>query len=317
MTPEIVLPPEVHRKVQGLGPRGQQWLADLPGVVEALASTWAIVIGASRGGGSGGYVADVRLADGTPAVLKVAIPDGLEGHPPFARELETLRAAAGRGYVRVLRADEAARAMLLERLGRPLSGLGLPVEAQVDAVAETLGRAWRQPPEALQLPTGAEQAAFLAGFIRRTWEELHEPCPRDVVDEAVRFASSRRAAFDPAAAVLIHADAHPDNILEDPDGPSGSFRLIDPEGLLSEPAHDLAICLRDWTGELLAGDPRSLGLEWCRRLGDRAGVPAGPIWEWAFIERVSTGLFLCRLGDPLGPGFLDVARQWAGGTSTR
>ena len=33
------------------------------------------------------------------------------------------------------------------------------------------------------------------------------------------------------------------------------------------------------------------------------------IWEWAFIERVSTGLFLMDLGDPLGVPFLAVAAQ--------
>ena len=114
--------------------------------------------------------------------------------------------------------------------------------------------------------------------------------------------------------MLIHGDAHPANVLEDPrdHGSPGAFKLIDPDGMLSEPAHDLAIPLRDWTDELLAGDDVvTTGLAWCARLGARAGAPARAIWEWAFVERVSTGLFLMQLGDPLGERFLHVADLWA------
>ena len=114
--------------------------------------------------------------------------------------------------------------------------------------------------------------------------------------------------------MLIHGDAHPANVLEDPNDP-GTYKLIDPDGMRSEPAHDLAIPLRDWTGELLAGDAVALGHAWCRRLANRAGVDPRPIWEWAFVERVSTGLFLLRLGDPLGARFLAVADQWTGAAS--
>ena len=110
--------------------------------------------------------------------------------------------------------------------------------------------------------------------------------------------------------MLIHGDAHPANVLEDPNEP-GRFKLIDPDGMRSEPAHDLAIPLRDWTTELLAGDPVALGLAWCARLGARAGVDPRAIWEWAFLERVSTGLFMLSLHDPAGATLLAVADQWS------
>jgi streptomycin 6-kinase len=198
--------------------------------------------------------------------------------------------------------------MLLERLGRPLSALGYSVERQIDVLAETLAQAWRPAPESMELRTGAEQAAFLAPFVRSRWERLDQPCPEPVIERAEAFARSRRDAFDPTTAVLVHGDAHADNVLEDG---RGGFKLIDPEGLRSERAHDLAMQLRDWTEELLAGaDPAATGLEWCRRLGERTGVDPQPIWEWAYLERVSSGLFLLELGDPSGVGFLRVAEQW-------
>ena len=122
---------------------------------------------------------------------------------------------------------------------------------------------------------------------------------------------ARESAFDASTAVLIHGDAHPANVLEDP-GVRGRFKLIDPDGMISEPAHDLAIPLRDWTDQLLLEpDSVAVGLRWCAQLGRVGGIDTDPIWEWAFLERVSTGLFLLRLGEAQGQRFLDVADRWS------
>ena len=184
------------------------------------------------------------------------------------------------------------------------------MEAQIDAIAPTLATAWRPVPAEEGLRTGAEQADWLSEFIPATWASQGRPGAPATIELAHRYARTRRDAFDPDTAVLIHGDAHPANVLEDPKRP-GAFKLIDPDGMQSEPAHDLAIPLRDWTDELLAGDPVALGHAWCARLAERTGVDPTAIWEWAFVERVSTGLFLLRLGDPVGARFLTVADQWA------
>ena len=98
--------------------------------------------------------------------------------------------------------------------------------------------------------------------------------------------------------MLIHGDAHARNPLLKPDPADGStgFRLIDPEELLSEPAHDLGVALRDGNEELLAGDTAAAATSRCRQAALLTGVDGEAIWQWAFIERVSTGLFLFRLG---------------------
>ena len=133
------------------------------------------------------------------------------------------------------------------------------------------------------------------------------------IEVACEYARSRRDAFDASTAVLIHGDAHPANVLEDlADGSPRTFKLVDPDGMRSEPAHDLAIPLRDWSDELLASDPVALGRAWCVRLADRTGTDPQAIWEWAFVERVSTGLFLIQLGDQLGARLLEVAAAWTG-----
>ena len=107
-----------------MGVEGERWLADLPHSIAALEDDWDIRVGEAISGGSGGYVAGTELRDGTPAIVKLAIPEGLEGQGEFAREVRTLQLGDGRGYVRVLRVDLDRRATLQERLGRPIAALG-------------------------------------------------------------------------------------------------------------------------------------------------------------------------------------------------
>ena len=160
------------------------------------------------------------------------------------------------------------------------------------------------------LRTGAAQARSLRESVRVDWERLGRPCAEATVARAEQCAFAREAAFDASTAVLIHGDAHPANVLEDPSAP-GRFKLIDPDGMISEPAHDLAIPLRDWTAELMVEpDSVAVGLRWCAQLGRAGGVGTEAIWEWAFLERVSTGLFLKRLGEPQGHHFLNIADRW-------
>jgi streptomycin 6-kinase len=308
----VGVPDAVRRKALALGDEGRRWLDDLGPIVAGLEADWKVRVGPAIVGGSGAFVANAVAADGTAAVLKVAMPDGLVGNSPFEEELQALLLGAGRGYVEVLRSDTTRRAMLQERLGRPLNSLGLPVEEQIDIIVATLRRGWHTLPDDAPLRTGADQARFLREFIHARSLALGRPCEPRTIQRAEEYTAAREASFDPSTAVLIHGDAHPANVLESrlDAGSPRTFKLIDPDGMRSEPAHDLAIPLRDWTDELLAGDAVALGLAWCARLGAQSGVPAQAIWEWAFVERVSTGLFLLQLGDPQGERLLRVADRW-------
>lgn len=299
------LPEAVLRKVRALGAAGAAWLDALPSVVDDLAREWLLEIGAVLPGGSGGLVVEVMRGD-TPAVLKVAIPDGLEGHGEFASELAALLAADPRGSVSVLAHDAARRAILLERLGARLESLGLSVEEQIDAIADTLALAWRVPERGLPVRSGADQARWLEDFVVTRWRALHEPCSAGTIERAVECARNRHAAVAAADRVLVHGDAHPANVLQAPSAPTG-FKLIDPSAMMSTADHDLGVTLRGWPNELLAGDAVTRLSAWCHRASDRTDVDVVAIWEWALLERVASGLFLLELGDALGPPMLAVA----------
>jgi streptomycin 6-kinase len=301
----VGLPDAVRSKAAELGAPGVRWLAELPAVIAELERRWALTVGPPFPGGSTAYVAPARTPTGADAVVKIGFPT-----PESEAEIRTLADADGRGYAQLLAADTARHAMLLEALGPSLRRLDLPPERQLELLCDTLLAAWRQP--SLQASVRPEKAERLARTVRDLWHELDRPCSAAVVDRALDFADRRARAFDPDRCVVLHGDPHPGNTLRTrtarPGNPSG-FVFVDPESFVDDPAYDLGVALRDWSPQLLAApDPVALARHYCRLLADRSGSTEGAIWEWGYLERVSTGLYITSLGaDELGRPFLDTA----------
>jgi len=310
----VAVPERLMTSIRALGPDGSRWLDDLPDILASLATDWSIAYGRPFDGGNAAYVIEAVTADGRPVIAKLALPAGVDGFAPFEQELETLRLAGGDPYAELIRHELSRRSLLLERLGPPLASLGWAPARQLAAVASTVARGWRPAP-ASRLPTGAAKAEWLADFVSRKWADLGRPCSQAAAEKAVSYAAERAAAFDSERAALIHGDAHASNVLlsSHAAGGSTSFRLIDPEGLISEPAHDLGVALRDRNEELLAGDTATMAAGRCRQAAHLTGVNGAAIWQWAFIERVSTGLFLLELGYHQEAGrYLAVADRLSG-----
>jgi streptomycin 6-kinase len=284
----VQVPALVASKARELGEPGLRWLDALPAHLAQATRRWSLTIGDPLPGGSAAYVVRVQAADGTPAVLKLALPDG-----GFAAQVAVLSAAGGRGYVRLLAHSDGA--LLLEELG---PALDLPVEAALDVLAPLLHTAWEVEADVPAVPKAARLAAFVHG--------LRHLGPDDVVARAVALAE-RRAA-DPGPPVVVHGDPHPGNVLARALARGGGYVFVDPEGFRTEAAYDVGVVLRDRCPELLAGDAPALLRRWCARMAAATGTDADAVWEWAFVERVSTGLYLRSLGAD-GSAFLDVAAQ--------
>ncbi|GLQ53812.1 aminoglycoside phosphotransferase family protein [Devosia nitrariae] len=306
MTGKVVIPVEVRQRAAAAGDVGRRWLDALPDLVVGLERDWGITVGDPFHGGSAGLVARATNAAGEAVVLKLGSP----AHDNFASEVAVLRIAAGRGYANLLNYDAPRRAMLLERLGPILHELGLPIARRIEIICETLRQAWPPAPDPAGLQSAAQKARHLAGLIAKWQQQLGEPCSGRVVAQAMAFATDRESAFDPARAVILHGDAHDHNALQTLDG--AGFKFVDPDPLFGERAYDIAISMRSWTDELLAGDPVRLGLDRCKQLADLTGEAPGAIWQWGFLERVSSGLFLLVLGRfDEGRRMLAVAETWA------
>ena len=302
------LPEAVRLKALALGEVGTNWIARLDQQVNDLKHQWHIETGKVLEGGSASLVLQATQRDGQPAILKISLPDTATD---LLHQAKVLQLANGQGYAKLLAHDQNVNAILVEKLGRSLAEQNLPVVDQIKIICATLKTAWVPISVDNGLMNGAEKAQSLAEFITQLWQELDSPCTQATIHKALSFAEERADAFAPANCVLGHGDAHAHNTLQDLQDET-AYRFIDPDGLFIEPAYDLAIPMREWGSELLTGDALRLGKERCALLSSLTNVDPDAIWQWGFIERVSTGLFLHQIGmRKLGTEFLAVADIWA------
>lgn len=233
-------------------------------------------------------------------MLKLLVPRAGDA---AKNEIAVLSLTNGDGCARLLREDVARGALLVERLGRSLYELALPIGQRHEILCSTAARVWRPAP-GCGLPTGAAKGRWLVDLITMTWEELNRPCSERAVDYALACAALRIEAHDDERAVLVHGDVHQWNALEAKHG----FKLVDPDGLLAEAEYDMGILMREDPSELLYGDPRDRA----RWLAARCGLDATAIWEWGVVERVSTALLCTKIDlQPVGREMLAVADRVA------
>jgi streptomycin 6-kinase len=302
----IQLRDKVLRNIAAQGEVGTSWLEALPSLLRRLAGEWGITLGCLFPNATEAFVSEALTADGQQAALKIPIA----GLPKADRELSLLEAANGRGYARLLRHDTDSGAMLLERLGPQLAELGLPITQQIRIICQTLEQAWMPLPLGLRFPTGAEKASQMSSYISTIWPRLGRPCSEKVIEVALRFAEARRDAFDPANSVLAHGDLHAWNTLLDRG--TNECKFVDPDGLFIERAYDLGISMREWSTELLAGDPVALGRQRCALLSRLTETQESAIWQWGFVERLVNGLRYKEVGpEENSTEFLTVVEAWA------
>ena len=294
------LPEAVRNRAASEG--HQQWIDALPALLDHLADQWRFTLGDPFDEGTEAFVAAVTLADGTPAVLKVLVPRrnaGIDDH-----EALVLRLADGSGCPRLYADDPEHGALLLERLGPSMFAIGLPYDQRLPALCDAAARIWTPAPD-VDLPTTAAKAGWLIEFVTTTWVALDRPCAEATVAHAVECATRRRDAHELDRGLLLHGDVHQWNALRC----DGGYKLVDPDGLVGEPEYDLGVILREDPDEPLAADPWATA-QW---MAERHGLDPVAIWEWAVVERVSTGLVATQIDlQPVGRQLLALADRLAG-----
>lgn len=287
---------EARRSAENRGETGRAWMALLPGLVADLCAQWSLTPGRPIDGGRWAYVVQVTTADGSDAVLKISPPED-----EFDLSTGLVAAADGQGYVRLLAQDTARRALLMEALGPPLSASGLTPERMLDVLAATLRQAWRAPcvPGVTVSPRN-DKAHGLIGLLDTLWPATGRPCSPRLISRARGLAERRADADDDTTSITCHGDPHPGNILAvraPRPGAESGYVLVDPDGILCDPAYDLGVAMSGWQELILrAENPTALVRGWSARLAAATGLDDQAIWEWAFVERVTSGLYLMHHG---------------------
>ena len=301
------LPPFVVSRAKSVGAEGEAWLAGLDQTVAELESQWNITVGKILSGGTHALAAYANGPNGEPYVLKIDMPEDLGGD--FESGIRALEAAGGHGYAKLWAYDPKRKACLLERLGKPLDQLEYSVFEKLRIICAALQKAWEVPAAGDGFASGS--VAWFREFLGEAWEKLGHPCSRQGMELAFSYLRAREEAADPSEYVLLHGDAHGGNTLEELSGEG--FKLIDPDGLFYEKAYDLGVLMREWVDEYQE-DPLKKGRERCRYLCRLTGVSERAIWEWGYLQTVSTAFVLLKIGqEETGRKMLRTAERWAEG----
>ncbi|GIN74201.1 hypothetical protein J14TS2_46760 [Bacillus sp. J14TS2] len=301
------IPPLVISRATAAGEAGKEWLAKLDDTILEIEKQWEITVGQSLFGGSTAFVANASDKQGKKYALKLEMPDSV-GQIDFSMAIKVLELVNGNGYVKLFTSDHEKKAALLERLGKPLKETSIAIPEQINIICSTLQKTWFVPHSHSTLHNSKEVFSWFARFIEPTWKSLDQPCSEKTIEQAYRFLQSRQANEQPEKHVLIHGDAHNANILQDLSA-SNQFKLIDPDGIFYEKAYDLGVLMREWREEY-QHHPVTKGIERCEQLSLLTGVDKQAIWEWGFLQCVSTGLLLMTFDNKSGRELLAVAEAW-------
>ncbi|WP_088289854.1 aminoglycoside phosphotransferase family protein [Kineosporia sp. A_224] len=269
------------------------------GTVRETCTRWGLTAERWLDGGAGMPTLAVVGEGGQRAVLKIAEP----GDQDVAARIMT--AAHGRGYARVLDWDAGRGALLLERLGPMLSARTRTLHEQGPVVVALLQQAWQVPLDSGRPFEGkASGLLSILADLGPRYGAAHGDVLRQATLHAERLAATERPE------VVCHGDPHANNVLRRGE----DWALIDPDGFVGERSYDVAVVVRDACAELAAaeaaapGSATTLLRSECRRLAGSAGADPERVWAWAYVERVTSGLYLRWHGyTAQASQFLDVA----------
>ncbi|RDI69226.1 aminoglycoside phosphotransferase family protein [Nocardia pseudobrasiliensis] len=283
----ITLPPEVADTIRAYFPeRGEQWLADLPATVEKRCADWGLeLIGDAFRGGTHSFVAPVRRADGSVAVLKVPVVDvENQGEPTGLFHYD------GDGAVRLYDYDRASGALLLEwaRPGTPLleqpgfpSLEGRPEHVyRIERACRLYRRLRREPGESPgDFPPLPEAASMVADWSVRFGEPesaLAQAVPARLLEDAATLCGELGTPDGPL--LIVNRDTHLGNIVAAEREP---WLLIDPKPYLGEAAFDAGFLILIQ----VQSDPTAAhAAAVVARTADALGVAPRRARTWAFLR---------------------------------
>jgi len=266
------LPTSFLQTIQEVFPdRGAIWLAELPALIARFEQRWSLVVAAPFSNLTYNFVAPVRRADGSGAVLKLGVPN-----KEINTEIEALRLYAGQGMARLLASDPEQGALLLERLQPGTSLLNVADDAAATVAAGQVMRQLRQPlPPEHPFPTVEKWAAGLAR-LREQFGGGTGPLPEPLVSQAEGLFRDLLASS--AAPVLLHGDLHHDNILAAERAP---WLALDPKGVAGEPAYEVGALMRNPRPHPAAVLARRASI-----LSEMLEIDRGRILAWSLAQAV-------------------------------
>jgi streptomycin 6-kinase len=307
MPEPMELPQALIENVRGtFGARGEQWLRELPMLLEDAAKRWDVRIGPAFDPLSYNYVAPVLRTDGSEAVLKLGVP-----HPENAMEIEALRLFDGRACARLLVSDAADGMLLIERVrpGEMLTTLAAQDDDAATHVAAQVMRAlWRPAPPDCPLRTLRSWTSELDDLAAaQTRGEAHYPAALT----AWAIAKRKTLLATSTESYVLHGDCHHFNILSATREP---WMAIDPKGIVGERAYEIASFVYNPHGFLDQPDCAGLALRRMRIFCAALDLDFQRVLDWSIVQAVLSDWWSygVRGGDSAMLRYADGLRLTAG-----
>lgn len=291
----MIIIPEIFARdtITREGEAGRQWLAALPDLAAALCHQWQLVIDGAPMHGYLGIVIPVQR-NGEDCVLKVSWQDAATTHEAVA-----LAAWNGQGAVRLLAAEPALGAMLLERLEHQRDLRTVPVDEALLVAGHLLRRL--AIPAVVDLPTIATLAAEIARQMPVRWAAYGRPLPQRLLDHACELALHHSAT---ATTLLVNYDLHDENILA---GRREPWLAVDPKVVIGDPEFGIAQLLMnrldeiETTGGLARHFPRLIAA---------AELDEGLARDWTLVRCVDYWLWGLSVGLTEDPKRCAAIVEW-------
>ncbi len=276
MTPTVLVPPGLAAQ-RDLGPDWATWLDRLPRRAAELLAEWELRQVAVSLHGFCSLVLPVVDAAGRGAALKIAF----DGDDESEHEGLVLQKWAGRGAVRLQRADPHRRALLLDWLpGGELSQVGDSEACEV--VGELYGRL--HVPALPQLRSVSSCVTGWLDDLAACGQDV--PIPRRYLDQALSLGRDLVAPTS-ISDVVIHGDLHYANVMADA---QGSWVAIDPKPMKGDAHYEAAPMLWNRMEELESstGSVRDGLRRRFHTLVDAAGLDEARARDWVIVRMVLT-----------------------------
>lgn len=300
----VAISPVLARNViAAWGNEGRRFLDELPARLDSVLRDWGLAVVAPLPM-TYHWVSRVRRSDGVEAVLKLGPPSAVE----VSSEAAALRHWDGEGAVRLLAADLARGAVLLE-LASPgdsarsrVPGKDLIATAAIITVMRRLHRPLpADPPSPSSLPElGVRNRRTFAAYLDRYPGDA--PLPRQLVTRALGLSDELCASA--TSRVVLHGDLHHDNVLRASREP---WLAIDPHGVIGDPGAEVGPML--YNPDPSDRDPTLTALVPARieQLADGLGLAVDRVVAWGFVGAILSEVWNAE--DPTAPTTraLDVA----------
>jgi streptomycin 6-kinase len=272
----------VQRYLSMYGTAGETWLSEFDDLRAQLRRRWSLVEVQSLEEFSYNYLEFATDKLGRDVVLKIGFPD-----PELETEIQALSYFNGNGAVRLLDAEPALGALLLERIKPGKDLLTIQDDHLATRIAgQVMKDLWRPIPDPNPFPTIKK---WCQGFSR--YQDRFQggagPLPNGLISQADGLATE--LLEDQVVGVLLHGDLHHSNILLDE---SGGWVVIDPKGVCGERASEIPPLLYNPIPDLLKKqDLEGIINSRLDILADTTGLGRERMLAWSFVRAVLSSIW--------------------------